>query len=179
MKYKVRCINNKVQLQHYLKHYSFRPLHSINVSDPYPSVPTAMTSSAMSQPMTTSDEFNTHKRTHWAPMLQVGFGVKNDQHLSWGVYGVYSSIKIALCVLQRALILSWSAPLNHKRPAGTWSHRCPDDMTSAGMSCQHDMSGANEHSSWTTEKLKCLCRGAAELMIWNRQLMLSGSHAVT
>ena len=29
-------------------------------------------------------------------MLQVGFGVKNDQHLSWGVYGVYSSIKIAL-----------------------------------------------------------------------------------
>ena len=28
-------------------------------------------------------------------MLQVGFGVKNDQHLSWGVYGVYSSnIKI-------------------------------------------------------------------------------------
>ena len=22
---------------------------------------------------------------HWAPMLQVGFGVKNDQHLSWGV----------------------------------------------------------------------------------------------
>ena len=24
-----------------------------------------------------------------------------------------------LCVLQRALILSWSAPLNHKRPAGT------------------------------------------------------------
>ena len=35
--------------------------------------------------------------SHWAPMLQVGFGVKNDQHLSWGVYGVYSSnIKIAL-----------------------------------------------------------------------------------
>ena len=30
-------------------------------------------------------------------MLQVGFGVKNDQHLSWGVYGVYSSnIKIAM-----------------------------------------------------------------------------------
>ena len=92
IKSKVRCINNKVHLQHYLKHYSFRLLHSIIVPDPYPSVPKAMTSSAMSQPMTASDEFNTHKRTHWAPMLQVGFGVKS-QTLVLGCIWVYSSHK--------------------------------------------------------------------------------------
>ena len=33
--------------------------------------------------------------------------------------------------------------------------------------------------SWTTEKLKHLCRGAADLIFWNRQLMPSGRHAVT
>ena len=49
-----------------------------------------MTSSAMSQPMTASDEFNTHKRTHWAPMLQVGFGVKKLPTLVLGcIWGLF------------------------------------------------------------------------------------------
>ena len=93
-----------------------------------------------------------HKRNTQSKVngLQVVF-VRIVTNACPGMYvGVYSSnIKIALCVLQRALISSWFEPLhldNHKRPAGTWIYRWPNDMTSAGMSCQHDMSGANEHA---------------------------------
>ena len=44
----------------------------------------AINTQARHVPMAAAPDDYVHQ-THWAPMLQVGFGVKNDQHLSWGV----------------------------------------------------------------------------------------------